>query len=364
MRGRNVRAAIIAVFLLGILVFAGVYYAWTIVTDIFQPVSSPEAGRTIPIAIKNGETTAQIADNLQSKGLIRNALAFRVWARIKGLDTQLQAGGYNHLNTSMTISDIIDQLLTTSPDVFYITIPEGYRIEQIARVFAGAGLVKFNEQDFLKYTKHPDQFPDAAKYPVLKLIPPGHSMEGLLSPATYDMPVNANAQDAVNRMLTAFNDYVQKYDLVAKARANKLNEYQMVILASLVQREIVNNGDAPGVAGVYWNRLMNDVPNDTAGYLGSDPSVEYARDSQNPPSQYWLPLQDSGKNVATNSPWNTYLDQGLPPTPICSPGLVTLQAAASPTMSGYFYFLSTKTGTIVYAKTYQEFQQDVQKYLH
>jgi UPF0755 protein len=364
MRGRNVRAAIIAVFLLGILVFASVYYAWTIVTDIFQPVSSPEAGRTIPVEIKNGETTAQIADDLQSKGLIRNALAFRVWARIKGLDTQLQAGGYNHLNTSMTISDIIDQLLTTSPDVFYVTIPEGYRIEQIARVFAGAGLVKFNEQDFLKYTKHPDQFPDAAKYPVLKLIPPGHSMEGLLFPATYDMPVNATAQDAVNRMLTAFNDYVQKYDLVARARANKLNEYQMVILASLIQREIVNNGDAPGVAGVYWNRLMNDVPNDTAGYLGSDPSVQYARDSQNPPSQYWLPLQDAGKNVATNSAWNTYLNQGLPPTPICSPGLVTLQAAASPAMSGYFYFLSTKTGTIVYAKTYQEFQQDVQKYLH
>ena len=211
---------------------------------------------------------------------------------------------------------------------------------------------------------HPDQFPDAAKYPVLKLIPPGHSMEGLLFPATYNMPVNATAQDAVNRMLTAFNDYVQKYDLVARARANKLNEYQMVILASLIQREIVNNGDAPGVAGVYWNRLMNDVPNDTAGYLGSDPSVQYARDSQNPPSQYWLPLQDAGKNVATNSAWNTYLNQGLPPTPICSPGLVTLQAAASPTMSGYFYFLSTKTGTIVYAKTYQEFQQDVQKYLH
>src|SRR5437764_8802535 len=364
MKRRGARGAIVAVLLLGLLVFGVVYFAWNTATSIFQPVDSSGQGRTIPIQIHKGESAAQIADDLQAKGLIRNALAFRLWARIKGLDAQLQAGGYNHLNTSMTISDIIDQLQTASPDVFYVTIPEGYRIEQIARVFAGAGLVKFNEQDFLKYTNHPDQFPDAAKYPVLKLIPPGHSMEGLLFPATYDMPVNATAQDAVNRMLTAFNDNVQKYDLAARARANKRNEYQMVILASLIQREIVNNGDAPGVAGVYWNRLMNDVPNDTAGYLGSDPSVQYARDSQNPPSQYWLPLQDAGKNVATNSPWNTYLNQGLPPTPICSPGLVTLQAAASPTMSGYFYFLSTKTGTIVYAKTYPEFQQDVQKYLH
>jgi UPF0755 protein len=151
---------------------------------------------------------------------------------------------------------------------------------------------------------------------------------------------------------------------VARARANKLNEYQMVILASLVQREILHLQDAPGVAGVYWNRFMNNVPNDTAGYLGSDPSVEYARDSQTPPQQYWLPLQDAGKSIAANSPWNTYVNQGLPPTPICSPGLATLQAAASPAKSDYFYFLSTKTGTIVYAKTYKEFQQDVQKYLH
>jgi UPF0755 protein len=221
MRGRNIRGAIIAVFLLGILVFASTYYAWTTVIDIFQPVSSSGAARTIPIQIKSGETTAQVGDDLQAKGLIRNALAFRLWARIKGLDRQLQAGGYYHLNTGMTISDIIDQLLNASPDVFYVTIPEGYRLEQIAHVFAGVGLVKFNQQDFLKYTKHPNQFPDAAKYPILKLIPSGDSMEGLLFPATYDMPLNANAQDVVNRMLTAFDDYVQKYDLVAQARASK-----------------------------------------------------------------------------------------------------------------------------------------------
>src|SRR5437764_117958 len=198
MRGRNVRGAIIAVFLLGVLVFASVYYAWTTVIDIFQPVSPPGAGRTIPIEIKKGETAAQIADDLQAKGLIRNALAFRIWARIKGLDAQLQAGGYNHLNTSMTISDIIDQLQTASPDIIYVVVPEGYRIEQIARLFGGAGLVKFNEQDFLKYTEHPDQFPDAGKYPILKLIPRGYSMEGLLFPATYNIDPDVTACTVIN----------------------------------------------------------------------------------------------------------------------------------------------------------------------
>src|SRR5947209_1870841 len=298
MKGRSSRSAIIAVFLLGLLVFAGVFYAWTTVTDIFQPVSPSGSGRTIPIQIKKGETAAQIADELQAKGLIRNALAFRLWARIKGLDAQLQAGGYDHLNTSMTISEIIDQLLTASPDVLYVSIPEGYRIEQIGRVFASAGLVKFNEQDFLKYTKHPEQFPDAGKYPILKSIPHGYGMEGLLFPATYDMPVDGTARDVVNRMLTAFDNYVEQNGLVAKAKINKLSEYQMVILASLVQREIINVKDAPGVAGVYWNRVMNQAPNDTAGYLGSDPSVQYARDTENPPKVYWQPLNDAVKNIA------------------------------------------------------------------
>jgi UPF0755 protein len=364
MRGQSARVAIIAVFLLGILIFGGVYYTWNTVTDIFQPVSPAGEGRIIPIQIKPGETTAQIADDLQAKGLIRNALAFRVWARIKGLDNQLQAGGYNRLNTSMTISDIIDQLLNAFPDVLYVTIPEGYRIEQIAQTFGSAGLVKFNERDFLKYTKHPDQFPDAGKYPILKSIPRGSGMEGLLFPATYDIPVDGTAREVVNRMLAAFDKYVQQNGLVVKAQANRLSEYQMVILASLVQREIINIKDAPGVAGVYWNRVMNLVPNDTAGYLGADPTVQYARDTEKPPKVYWQPLNDSGKNIATDSPWNTYVKVGLPPTPICSPGLAVLEGAASPTKSDYFYFFNTKNGSTVYAKTYNEFLQKYNESSH
>src|SRR5450755_4853631 len=123
------RAAVISVLLLGVIVFGLVYYTWNTATAIFQPASTSAQTQPIPFEISKGETTAQIADDLQNKGLIRNALAFRVWARIKGLDTQLQAGGYEHLNTSMTISDIIDQLLNATPDVLFVTIPEGYRIE-------------------------------------------------------------------------------------------------------------------------------------------------------------------------------------------------------------------------------------------
>src|SRR5881398_934962 len=150
MKRRSARGAIIAVLLLGLLIFGIVYYAWNTVTSIFQPVDATGQGRVIPIQIHKGESTAQIADDLQAKGLIRNALAFRIWARIKGLDTHLQAGAYK-LNSSMTIDAIIGQLLNGQPDYNVVSIPEGWRIEQMAQRLGAAGLANFKVQDFLKY---------------------------------------------------------------------------------------------------------------------------------------------------------------------------------------------------------------------
>jgi UPF0755 protein len=168
------RGAIIAVLLLGLLIFGGVYFAWTTVTDIFQPVNVDQ-GKTVVIVVQSGDGARQIADELQAKGLIRNALAFRIWARIKGLDTHLQAGAYN-LNTDMTIDAVIGQLLNAQPDDYIVSIPEGLRIEQIVQRLGAAGLPRFKTPEFLSYTKNPAQFPDAAKYPILKSIPLGDSM--------------------------------------------------------------------------------------------------------------------------------------------------------------------------------------------
>ncbi len=362
MKTRGSHLAILSVLLVGLIIFVTVYFAWNTAFDIFQPASSPP-GKTVPVRIYPGESAATIAGDLQNKGLIRNQLAFRIWARIKGLDTQLQAGGYNHLNTSMTISDIINELLNAQPDVLYVSIPEGWRIQQIAHQFNAAGLAKFSEKDFLSYTLHPSTFPDFGKYPILNFIPHGDSMEGLLYPATYPIPVDGDARVVVNQMLTAFDDYATQNNLVAKAKAHNLNEYQMVILASLVQREINNVQDAGGVASVYLNRIFKPAEG-TVGLLQSDPSVEYARDSETNPAKYWMPLNDIGDNIAKDSAWNTYINKGLPPTPICSPGLATLKAAAAPPSTNYYYFLGKPSdGRIVFATTPQEFQQDVQKYL-
>ncbi len=360
MKKRGQRGAIVAVLLLGLLIFAGVYFAWTTVTDIFQPVNTDQ-GKTVAIVVQNGDTALQIADELQAKGLIRNALAFRIWARIKGLDTHLQAGAYN-LNTSMTIDAIIGQLLNAQPDYYVVSIPEGLRIEQIVQRLRAAGLPKFKAQEFLNYTRNPAQFPDAAKYPILKSISSGNSMEGLLFPDTYLIPVNATARDVVNMMLIEFTGKVQQNHLEVLAKQNRMTLYQMVILASIVEREIVFDKDRLLVASVYWNRIyrQND---ETMGLLDADPTVQYARDSQPGTTSYWKPLQDVGSNIAPDSPWNTYKNKGFPPTPICNPGLASMRAAAAPARTDYYFFFSKKDGTNVYAKTRAEFEADKQKYL-
>src|SRR5947209_5610224 len=127
MKGSGIRIAVISVLLLGLIIFGIVSYAWSTSVDIFQPVATSANAKTIPIVINPGESTAQIGDDLQAKGLIRNALAFRIWSRIKGLDKSLQAGVYKKLNSSMTISDIVDQLLNAQPDALLVVVPEGWR---------------------------------------------------------------------------------------------------------------------------------------------------------------------------------------------------------------------------------------------
>ena len=363
MRRRGSRIPIISVFLLFIILLGLIYFAWNTATDIFQPVSAASGGKTLTIVVQDGETVAQLADDLQAKGLIRNALAFRIWAKIKGLDTRLQAGVYGNLSPGMTVSDLVDQFMTGQPDQVVARVPEGWRLEQIADKLAGAGLPKFDKQTFLNYTKKPTTFLDAAKFPLLKQIPQGGTMEGLLFPDTYFFSIGATTTDVIDAMLKEMSDKITQNHHDVQAKANKLNVYQMLTLASIVERETSFDADRGGIASVYWNRIYR--PNaETVGRLQSDPTVEYARDTENPPAKYWQQLNDVGGNIAPNSPWNTYTHNSWPLTPICSPSFASMKAAANPAKTDYYFFLGRPdNGRAVFAKTQAEFNQDVQKYL-
>jgi len=348
------RAAILSILLVGLIIFGLIVFIWNNAIDLFSPAS----GNTTPISVEihPGETTAQIADDLQNKGLIRNAFAFRVWARIKGLDQQLQAGLYKQLAPNMSITEVTDRLLSGQPDAVPYTIVEGYRIEQIGRVLSDGKLVKFNKADFLNYAEHPDQFPDKANYPILQAIPHGYGMEGLLFPTTYEIPVQSTAQDIVNLMLQETNTILaqNKLEQISKQRQYK-NVYDLINLASIIERETGNEtiDYRPQIASVYWNRLFKALTYETVGFLNADPTSQYGRDTANPPTTYWKPIAD----VHIDGPYNTYDNKGLPPTPICSPSLASLKAAAAPANTNYLYFFASTDGKDYFAATNAEFLQ-------
>ncbi len=346
--------ALLSVLIVGLLIFGGVVFTWNTAVDLFSPAGSSTT--PISIEIRPGETTAQIADDLQNKGLIHNAFAFRVWARIKGLDQQLQAGLYKQLSPNMSIMDITDHLLNGQPDALPYTIVEGFRLEQIAHVLDDGKLVKFQKSEFLRYTQHPDQFPDKAKYPLLQAIPQGGSMEGLLFATTYEILVQSTAQDVINLMLQQTNTILAQNNLeqIAKQHQYK-NVYDLINLASIVERETGNEtiDYRPQIASVYWNRLFKALTYETVGFLNADPTLQYGRDTLHPPNRYWQPLADTN----LDSPYNTYHNKGLPPTPICSPSLASLKAAAAPANTDYLYFFASKDGKDYFAATNAQFNQ-------
>ncbi|HEX7735256.1 MAG TPA: endolytic transglycosylase MltG [Ktedonobacteraceae bacterium] len=360
MRKRG-RGAIIAVFLVAIVVFGVIWESWNLVSTAFEPPAATQA-QAVPLTIQPGESASQIADDLYNKGLIRSPLAFIVWARVKGLDKTLQAGVYK-IQPGMSIDGIIAKLQNGEPDARNILVFEGMRLEEIARQGNKAGLSAFNEHDFLNWTRHPDTFPDAANYPILK---GKKSMEGLLFPDTYVIPVNYNTKQIVDLMLDEMTKVLQDNNFVAQAQKHQLDEYHLLMLASIVQREAGNVLQMPLISGIYWNRIFKPSQ-ETRGLMEADPTVQYAYETDNPPSaqsRYWAPLKDSGGNVDPGSPWNTYQVVGWPPTPISSPGMKALLAAASPQQTSCYFFLSKKNGDLVCANTYAEFQQLEAKYLN
>jgi len=356
------RGAIIAVVLLALVLFGALYEGWSFVSNIFQPIT---ISQNTTLIIQSGEDSQGLAEDLLQKGLIHNEMAFRLWAKLQGLDAKLQTGAYE-LTPGMTMDQVITKLESGKSDGERLTVIEGWRIEQIANAISILPhLTNFSEKTFLAYAKKPSTFPDVANYSFLKGVP---SMEGLLFPDTYLVPFDATAQQILDQMLNEYGQAIQTNNLAASAAKHQLSTYQMTILASIVQREVANDSEMPLVSGIYWNRIEN--PNDeTVSQLDSDPTVEYARDTDTPPSTpagYWVDLNNSGTGdtVDPNSLWNTYTHKGWTPTPISSPGLAALKAAANPTATNCYFFLSTQKGAIVCSATYAGFQQLEAKYLN
>ncbi len=297
--------------------------------------------------IAPGAGASAIAAALLDQGLIRDADLFISYARVEGYDRRFEAGVY-FLNQTQSIRRIAAILTDSSKSFISFRLLEGARIEELADSIDQNVLFGFTGADFLLLV---DEGADApAEFAAWAGIPAGASLEGFMFPDTYQLPPDISAAALRDTLLRAFRDRVGD-SLRDAALQQDLSLYEVVSLASIVEREAVWRHEHALIAGVYRNRL------DIGMALEADPTVQYglqgARDG-------WWPQITRADYRNVISPYNTYLNRGLPPGPIASPGLSAIQAAVYPEASEYFYFRAACDGshTHNFAITFEQHLQN------
>ena len=300
-------------------------------------------GAEQPFTIEVGESANSIASQLQSAGLIRDAEAFRSYLIYSGLDTSIQAGEYQ-LSTAMSALDIAHELQDATPeDVPFVILP-GWRVEEIADSLSTSGLpVTYDE--FLEATKMPPQDFD--------FLAGASSAEGFLYPDTYIFHrTTSSAEEMIAEMVRNFAAHLT-LDLRNGFDRQGLTVYQAVTLASMVEREAVQDEEQGLIASVYINRLNIGMK------LDADPTVQYAI-GYNLLQQTWWTNPLNLLDLEINSVYNTYRYEGLPPTPIANPSLGAMSAVAFPEETTYYYFRAKCDGSGLheFSETFDEHLQN------
>jgi UPF0755 protein len=294
----------------------------------------------VSVRVPKGAGVSRIGDILDERGVVASAAVFGLRVRLSGRGEELKPGSYT-LRRGMSYAAAIDALAAgPARNVMYVTIPEGRARGEVAPLAHQAG-VRGSYASASQSSSRLNPRDYGAKN--------ADSLEGFLFPSTYELPRGASADDLVNRQLDAFKREFARVDL-SEARRRNLTRYEILIVASMVEREAQLQRERPLVASVIYNRLKKGEP------LGIDATTRYAT------KNWGRPLTRS--QLATASPYNTRTHPGLPPGPIGSPGRASIQAAANPARSDYLFYV-VKPGTCgehVFSRTMAEFTRASQAY--
>ncbi len=314
--------------------------AWLAIS-LYEPFKG-DAGAVVPVTIPKGATPGDVGDLLARRGVVGSSFFFGLRTRIEGKRGDFKAGTFR-LRKDMSYAAAIDALTHNppAPKVIRVTIPEGRSRSEIAPIARQAGL----KGSYVDASKR-----SAALKPRRYGAPKGtSSLEGFLFPATYELKPGAKASALVADQLEAFRTNIGKVDL-RRAKRKNLTTYDVLIIASMVEREAGVAKDRPLIAAVIYNRLKDGMP------LGIDATLRFAL------HDWDRPLRVSELNRDT--PYNTRKHTGLPPTPIGNPGLDSIKAAAHPASVDYLYYVIKPCGNGAHAfsSTDAQFQRDVQAY--
>ncbi len=307
-----------------------------------QPAGSDAT--PIEFTIEPGESLAVIASRLLQTGLISDTELFRRYLQYNRLDQSIEAGNFT-LNRTMTIPQIAQALQEGRREELTVTVPEGKRIEEVAHIVS-AQVPQIDADEFLALARQAS--PWKAGFPFLSDVPQGGSLEGFLFPDTYRLPLESDARELIGRMLGNFDAKVTP-QMRADAQAAGRSLWDVIRLASIVEREAVVASERPLIASVYLNRL------EQGWALDADPTIQYALGNSRDPGNWWPNLtRDDYQGVVL--PYNTYRNPGLPPGPIANPGLGSIQAVIYPQPSEFFFFRAScsRDGTHQFARTLEE----------
>ena len=298
----------------------------------------------IDFKIESGESLTAIANRLQSMGLINDPDLFKRYLQYNDLDAGIEAGDFT-LTQAMNVPQLTKALQEGRIAELQIRIPQGRRIEELADILAAQ--VPISATEFLALMQNADQW--KMQFPFLNDLPAGASLEGYVFPDTYGVPRDKmSARDIIALALRNFDQQVTP-QLRTDLQAQDRTLYDAIRLASIVEREAAVEAEQPAIAGVYFNRLTDDLA------LDADPTIQYALGNTRDPQTWWPQItQDDYQGV--NSPFNLYRNLGLTPGPIDNPALASIKAAIYPEKHGYYYFRTScaKDGTHRFARTLEE----------
>ena len=321
--------------------------------ELVQPIGSGSV--PVPFVIEPGQHADQIADNLISAGLLKDANLFRNYLRFNGLDSKLEAGTFE-LNPELTIPELTDMLMRALPQDIELRFLEGWRLEEMANYLEAVKPADIDPSEFRAIVQR-QPGTNIEDYDFLNSIPADASLEGFLFPDTYRVPLDADATLLVKLMLDNFGQRVTP-TLRQAFGVQGLTVYEAVTLASIVQREAMVAEERPLMVGVFLNRLVQ------GNLLQADPTVQYALGYQADTDVWWKsPL--TATDLQVGSPYNTYVHSGLPPGPIANPGLHALEAVASPESTSFLFFVVDCTaetpGSHVFSLTFEEHLSHVER---
>ena len=324
---------------LTLVVVLGCLFAWN---GIYRPVS--DSAETITFLIKKGESVKEISSNLEKQGLIRQDFLFRAYALIKGKHRVLNAGEYS-LSKSMNIPGILEKFVKGEVVKKEITIIEGWNLRDIGWYFENEGM--FMAEELFELVGFPaTDYPNMAElrdfsqeFSFLEDKPKNVSLEGYLFPDTYEISPGVSLEEIIKELMVNFGKKLT-LDLRNEIASQGKSVFEIITMASLIEKEVKTLEDKKIVSGILWKRLENKIP------LQADAAIVYITGKKS--------TKVSTSETKIDSPYNTYKYRGLPLGPISNPGEESILAAVYPQDSPYFYYLSTPEGETIFSQTLEE----------